>query len=91
MYLVVIGWLYVAVMMAAAEASHPDGTVLGAVITFLLYGVGPAALVAYLLGTPARWRARKAAELAEREHWRAEAAAANPSPGHPSEPPPDQR
>lgn len=65
MYLVVIGWLYVALMMAAAEALHPDGTVLGASFTFLLYGLGPAALVAYLLDTPARRRARKAAELAE--------------------------
>jgi hypothetical protein len=65
MYLVVIGWLYVALMMAAAEALHPNGTVLGAAFTFLLYGLGPAALVAYLLGTPARRRARKAAELAE--------------------------
>ena len=64
MYLIVIGWLYVALMMAVAEGLHPDGTVLGAVFTFLLYGLGPAALVAYLLGTPARYRARKAAEAA---------------------------
>ena len=34
MYLVAIGWIYVALMMALAEAMHPSGGVLGAVITF---------------------------------------------------------
>ena len=29
MYLIVIGWLYVAVMMAVAEALHSGGSVLG--------------------------------------------------------------
>jgi hypothetical protein len=56
--LVVIGWLYVALMMAAAEATHPQGTVLGAIVTFVLYGVGPVALVMYLMGRPARRAAR---------------------------------
>lgn len=84
MYLVVIGWLYVALMMAAAEALHPDGTVLGASFTFLLYGLGPAALVAYLLGTPARRRARKAAELAE---WHAMQSAQTASPTQAAETP----
>lgn len=64
MYLVAIAWLYVALMMAVAEATHPQGTILGAVFTFLLYGAGPVALVMYLLGTPARRRARKAAQAA---------------------------
>lgn len=64
MYLVAIVWIYVAVMMALAEATHASGTVLGAVFTFLLYGLGPVSLVLYLLGTPARRRARKAAEAA---------------------------
>ena len=40
MHLVVIAWLYVALMMAVAEATNTTGTVLGAVFTFLLYGVG---------------------------------------------------
>lgn len=65
MYIVAIAWLYVVLMMAVAEAMHADGTVLGAVFTFLLYGVGPLAIVLYLLGTPARRRARLAAEAAE--------------------------
>jgi hypothetical protein len=64
MYIVPIAWLYVALMMAVAEATHPSGTLLGAVITFVLYGVGPVALVVYLMSTPARRRAIKAREAA---------------------------
>src|SRR5438128_1874746 len=47
-------------MMAVAEANHPQGTLLGAAFTFVLYGVGPVALVAYLLGHGGRRRAREA-------------------------------
>lgn len=65
MYIVPMAWLYVALMMAVAEANHPNGTVLGAVITFLLYGAAPVALVVYLMGAPARRRAIKAKEAAE--------------------------
>jgi hypothetical protein len=36
MYLIVIAWTYVALMMGVAEANHPNGTVLGAVFTFVL-------------------------------------------------------
>lgn len=59
-YLVALAWLYVAVMMAAAEAVSPVGSVLGAMVTFVLYGLGPVALVMYILGTPARKRAMRA-------------------------------
>jgi hypothetical protein len=65
MYIVPMAWLYVALMMAVAEANHSNGTVLGAVITFLLYGAAPVALVVYLMGAPARRRAIKAKEAAE--------------------------
>lgn len=65
MYLIAIGWLYVALMMAVAEASNTNGSILGAVITFVLYGVAPTALVMYILGTPARRRAREQREAAE--------------------------
>ena len=65
MYIVPIAWLYVAIMMAVAEANHPTGTLLGAVITFFLYGVGPVALMVYLMGAPARRRAIKAKDAAE--------------------------
>jgi hypothetical protein len=67
MYLVIIAWLYVVLLMALAEATSPNGTVLGAVFTFLLYGLAPVALVTYLMATPARRRALKARETAERE------------------------
>lgn len=64
MYLVLIAWFYVALMMAVAEAMSPIGTVLGALFTFLLYGVLPMLVVGYIMGTPARRRARKAQEMA---------------------------
>jgi membrane protein implicated in regulation of membrane protease activity len=67
MYLVLIAWLYVAFMMAAAEATSPVGSLLGACVTFLLYGVLPMSIVAYIMGTPARRRAIKAKEAIERE------------------------
>ena len=76
MYLIVIGWLYVAMMMAVAEATHSSGTVLGAVISFLLYGLGPVALVVYLMGAPGRGRAIKARDAAERDAASATAASA---------------
>ena len=65
MYIVPIAWIYVALMMAIAEANHSNGTILGAIITFFLYGVGPVALVLYFMGAPARRRAIKAKEAAE--------------------------
>ncbi|MCA0243278.1 MAG: hypothetical protein LCI02_20745 [Proteobacteria bacterium] len=58
MYVVVIAWLYVVLMMAVAEALSSQGTVLGAVFTFVLYGVLPLSIVVYILGTPLRRRAR---------------------------------
>lgn len=67
MYLVVIAWLYVTLMMALAEAASPTGSILGAVITFALYGLLPLSIVIYIMGTPARKRRLRAArELAER-------------------------
>lgn len=62
MYIVLIAWLYVALMMAVAEATSPIGSVLGAIFTFMLYGVLPMAIVAYVMGTPARRKARQDAE-----------------------------
>ena len=46
MYLVLIAWLYVTLMMALAEATSPTGSVLGAVVTFVLYGLLPMGIVA---------------------------------------------
>ena len=65
MYLVLIAWLYVTLMMALAEATSPTGSVLGALVTFVLYGLLPMGIVGYILGTPARKRALRAKALAE--------------------------
>ncbi|WP_439587546.1 hypothetical protein [Hydrogenophaga sp.] len=65
MYLVVIGWMYVVLMMSVAEATNTNGTVLGAIVTFFLYGLLPVALVVYLMRTPQRRKAIKAREAAE--------------------------
>ena len=64
MHLVAIAWIYVVLMMAVAEALSSQGTVLGALFTVLLYGLLPLGIVLYILGTPARKRARRAAEAA---------------------------
>ncbi len=61
-YVVAIGWMYVVLMMAVAEALAPNGSLLGALITLAFYGVLPLALVLYLLGTPARRRALREAD-----------------------------
>ncbi len=71
MYLVIIAWMYVVLMMSVAEATNTNGTLLGAIVTFFLYGVGPAGLVAYLMGTPARKQAIKKREAAELAHHKA--------------------
>jgi hypothetical protein len=77
MYLVVIAWAYVVLMVAVAEAASSNGTLLGAALTLLIWGVLPLTIVTYLMGTPARRRARKSAEAAE-----ASASPALVTPGH---------
>ena len=62
MYLVAIAWIYVVLMMSVAEATNSNGTLLGAAVTFLLDGVLPLSIVMYLLRTPARRAARRAAD-----------------------------
>ncbi len=59
MYLIVIAWMYVVLMMSVAEATNSNGSVLGALVTFALYGAGPVALVVYLMRAPARSKAIK--------------------------------
>ena len=65
MYIIPIAWLYVALMMAVAEATNSNGTVLGALITFVLYGALPIALMVYFMATPARKRRIRAQEAAQ--------------------------
>jgi hypothetical protein len=67
MYLIVIGWIYVVLMMSVAEATNSNGTLLGAFVTFLLYGAGPVTLVVYLMGAPARSKAIKKHEAEARK------------------------
>ena len=62
MYLVVIAWVYVVLMVAVVEATSPQGTLLGALFTLVLWGLLPLAIVLYLLGSPMRRRARRAQE-----------------------------
>ena len=63
MHLIAVAWIYVVLMMSVAEALSSQGTVLGAIFTFLLYGALPLAIVLYIAGTPGRKRARRAAEM----------------------------
>ena len=64
MHIVALAWMFVVVLMTLAEATSTQGTLLGALFTFLLYGVLPLAIVLYVMGTPARGRARRAAAAA---------------------------
>ena len=61
MFLVAVAWSYVVVLMVVVEASSSNGTLIGAVFTLLLYGVLPLRIALYLLATPARRRAQRAA------------------------------
>ena len=65
MHIVAIAWMFVVVLMTLAEATSPQGTLLGAFFTLLLYGLLPLSIVLYLLGTPMRRQARRQAEAAE--------------------------
>lgn len=86
-HLVVIAWLYVVLMMAVAEATHTTGTVLGAIVTFVMYGLAPVALVVYLMLAPARRRRLKEQELAAQEAARRAAATSVEPPARESNPP----
>ncbi|WP_431102243.1 hypothetical protein [Roseateles noduli] len=68
MYLVAIAWMYVVLMMALVEAFSSQGSVLGALITFVFYGVVPLSIVMYLMGTPGRRAARRRAEASGKPH-----------------------
>lgn len=57
MYIVAIGWLFVVVCMAAAEAM--SSSIVGALITLLIYGLLPLGLFLWLVGTPQRRRNRE--------------------------------
>jgi hypothetical protein len=83
MYLVILAWGYVVLMMVLAEALSPNGTLLGAFFTLLLYGVGPMALVIYLMGTPLRRRHRRRLEAEAAQGAQADAATTATGSGQP--------
>ena len=72
MHIVALGWMFVVVLMTLAEATSPQGTLLGAFITLILYGVLPLSIVLYIMATPTRRRTRAREEEAAK-------AAADPS------------
>ncbi len=57
MYIVAIGWIYVVFMMSITEVSIVAG-----IMTFLMYGVVPLAIIIYIGGARQRKRNRTAAE-----------------------------
>lgn len=82
MYLVVIAWLYVVLMMSVAEAAGSNGTLLGAIVTFFLYGLLPLSLVVYLMLAPQRREAIRAREAAEEARQQQDASALPDAGGH---------
>ena len=66
MFIVAIGWIYVVLMMSITET-----TVVAGVMTFVLYGLVPVALLLYISGGRKRKR-RRAAEQHERQRQAAE-------------------
>lgn len=65
MYVVAIGWMYVVGMASVAEAMSPNGSVLGALMTFIGWGLVPLSIVLYILGTPARKRQLRQQQVQE--------------------------
>jgi hypothetical protein len=74
MYIIPIAWLYVVVMMTVAEATNSNGSILGAIVTFVLYGLLPIGLILYFMGAPGRKRAIRARDAAELQAAQAQAA-----------------
>ncbi len=62
MYIVAIAWIYVALMMGVAEAANTNGTVLGGIVTFILYGILPTSIIIYIMDSPRRKKVRMARE-----------------------------
>ena len=62
MYIVAIAWIYVALMMGVAEATNTNGTVLGGIVTFILYGILPTSIIIYIMDSPRREKVRLARE-----------------------------
>jgi membrane protein implicated in regulation of membrane protease activity len=68
MYIIAIAWIYVALLAAAAET-----TVIGAILTFIFYGLAPLSLFLWLVGTPRRRSRQRALDEKAGESNRADA------------------
>ncbi len=62
MYIIAIAWTFVVLLMAAAEAM--ETSVVGGVLTFILYCALPLGLFLYIFGTPQRRRNKTNADKA---------------------------
>ena len=60
MHIVAIGWIYVVLMMSISETS-----VVAGILTMLLYGLVPVAILLYISGSNQRKRKRAAQENAQ--------------------------
>jgi hypothetical protein len=49
-------------MMSVSEATNTNGTVLGGIVTFILYGILPTSIIIYIMDSPRRKRVRLARE-----------------------------
>jgi len=64
MYIVVIAWLFVALIIAISQVS-----VVAAILSFVFWGIAPLALILWLFGTPQRRRrAVLQAQAEEKKH-----------------------
>ena len=88
MYIVAIAWIYVALMMSVAEATNTNGTVLGGIVTFILYGILPTSIIIYIMDAPRRRRNRLAREF---EAFEANKAQNNPETKSDSPQPPESK
>jgi hypothetical protein len=59
--LVALAWIYVVSMLALAQAFAPGASTVGALLTFVFWGLLPVALLLYIAGASARQRARRRA------------------------------
>jgi hypothetical protein len=62
MYIVAIAWLYVVILMALTSSSFTRG-----LVTVVVYGLAPLALLLWLMGAPHRRRLRERASMPVRD------------------------
>ena len=83
LYTVALAWIYVVGLMAIAEGTAPQGSWLGAIVTFCFYGVLPLGIAGYLLTAPMRRAKRRRDEAAQGSPAVTSAAADPDGRGHP--------